>query len=1218
MELTRTTVHKGLQARAIAFSVVLVLGTVGVLAAALIHHNYCDSIRALTEKAVLHARSISKRSAPHLLPSNIRALESIILGTAGANELQVAQVIDTHGNVLAVFQRNDKFIPEVPVDLLSPIDGQVDRDTMCIAHSPEQLLIVVPIWPHPTRLDLGPTESQETSSQIEDAPIGFVRLVYGLEEVRAELAGHVLSSIGIAITVIVVGIGFTIVMVRQLLAPVKHLATVATAIAEGDMSKRASEDAVGEIGVLARSFNHMADRLQESYASIERKITERTAELEAQRHDLRTEVGERKRTDEALCESEERYRAIFEQAAISIFLVDAETAALTDFNRRAHQSLGYSREEFQILVVSDIEATEDAEEVARHIQKTIRGTGDTFEAKHRTKDGQVRDVLVSARPITIRGKTFIHSITCDITDRKRAEEALRNSEERLRTVINASKDAMIAVGENGLITLFNPAAEHMFRRAAQEMLGRPLDCLMPEEYHDLHRQYVAGYFTAGEPHGAVGKTVELPALRADGQQFQMELSLSIGQHGGKRFALALIRDVTDRKRAETELEQAKEAAEAANRAKSAFLANISHEIRTPMNGIIGMTELALATNLNKEQHEYLDTVLRCGNSLLRLLNDVLDLSKIEAGKLVIETTDLDVVELVESVADMLAIRAAAKRLELICDIDPGVPRFLRGDPVRLRQVLVNLVGNAVKFTREGEVIVGAKVEHEAGNDVSLGFRVSDTGIGIPEHRQQAIFETFIQGDGTTARQYGGTGLGLAISRQIVKLLDGEVSVESEPGKGSTFHFTVPLKRVETPGQHPTMLPEQPDGLRGRRILVVDDNATVRRVLQVTLRSWGCDTVLAAAGSEALELAKTACAAGHPFVDVHMPEMSGVEVGRALRDDTRHGQPQIIFLSSLGSRPKLDVDIQSQCVANLTKPIKQGPLVQALFAALTRTDTARGTTREAAAPADTGKRRCRTCVLLVENHPASSKAVEGILESLDCNVTTASNGRAAIKILEQESFDLIFMDVQMPEMDGLEATRRLRKQDRFKDVPIIAMTGHAMTEDRARCLTAGMDDYLTKPVSAEAIQNAVRQWSTKRRPAVSNTDSSDNLPIFSQKRTDDDRVLASPIDIEQALENLAGDRELLMEVLDTFMETIPKILEDLHNAVSNGDASRLAAAAHSLKGAAANVCAEPIRQTARRLEELSRWNELRDVDRVLADLHEHVGRLRTFAEKVQQE
>jgi len=970
-----------------------------------------------------------------------------------------------------------------------------------IAHSPEQLLIVVPIWPHPTRLDLGPTESQETSSQIEEAPIGFVRLVYGLEEVRAELARNVLSSVGIAITVIVVGIGFTIVMVRQLLAPVKHLATVATAIAEGDMSKRASEDAVGEIGVLARSFNHMADRLQKSYASIERKITERTAELEAQRHDLGTAAAERKWAEEALCESEERYRAIFEQAAISIFLVDAETAALTDFNRRAHQSLGYSREEFQKLAVSDFEAAEDTEEVARHIQKIIREKGDTFETKQRTKDGQIRDVLVSTRPITIRGKTFVQAATYDISERKRAEEALRDSEERLRTVINASKDAMIVIGENGLITLFNPAAEHMFRRSAQEMLDQPLDCLMPEEYRDLHRQYVAGYFTAGEPHGAVGKTVELPALRADGQQFQMELSLSVDQYGGRRFALALIRDVTDRKRAETELEQAKEVAEAANRAKSAFLANISHEIRTPMNGIIGMTELALATDLDKEQREYLDTVLRCGNSLLRLLNDVLDLSKIEAGKLVVETTDLDIVELVESVADMLAIRAAAKRLELICDIDPGVPRFLRGDPVRLRQVLVNLVGNAVKFTREGEVIVGAKVEHEAGNDVSLGFRVSDTGIGIPEHRQQAIFETFIQGESTTARQYGGTGLGLAISKQIIELLDGEVSVESQPGKGSTFHFTVPLERVETPGHHPTTTPEQWAALSGRRILVVDDIATVRRVLQVTLRSWGCDTVLAAAGSEALELAKTACAAGHPFdavlLDVHMPEMSGVEVGRALRDDTRHGQPQIIFLGSLGSRPKLDVDIQSQCVANLTKPIKQGLLVQALFAALTRTDTARGTTPDAVAPADTGKRRYRTCVLLVENDPASSKTAEGILESLDCEVTTASNGRAAIKILEQESFDLIFMDVQMPEMDGLEATRRLRKQDRFKDVPIIAMTGHAMTEDRARCLAAGMDDYLAKPVSAETIRNAVRQWSTKRRPAVSNTDSSDNVPILSQ-------------------------------------------------------------------------------------------------------------------------
>lgn len=1220
MESTRTTGPKGLQARAITFSVVLIMGTVGVLTAALIQYNYCDSIRALREKAVLHARSISKRSAPHLLPSNARAPESVILSTTDANELRVAQVIDTRGNVLAVFQHNGKFIPKAPTDPLSPIDGQAGRDTLRIARSPEQLLVVVPIWPHRTRPDVDPTESQESNSEIEDDPIGFVRLVYSLQEVRAELARNVLSSVGIAMTVIFVGIGLTIVMVKQLLAPVKHLAAVATAIAEGDTGKRANEDAVGEIGVLARTFNHMANRLQESRASIEREITERTAELEAQRRDLKTEVVERKRTEEALCESAERYRAIFEQAAVSIFLVDAETAALTDFNRRAHQSLGYSHEEFRKLVVPDIEATEDAEEVARHIQKIIRSRGDTFEAKHRTKDGQVRDVLVSATPITIRGRTFIHSITCDISDLKRAEEALGISEAGLQTVINASQDAMIAVGENGLITLFNPAAERMFQRSTQDMLGRPLDCVIPEEYRELHRGYVVEYFAKGEPHAAIGKTIELPAARADGTQFPMELSLSIGRHGGERFALAIIRDVTDRKRAEGELQQAKEAAEAANRTKSEFLANISHEIRTPMNGIIGMTELALATDLDKEQREYLDTVLRSGNSLLLLLNDLLDLSKIEAGKLDVETTEFDVVELVESVADMLALRAAAKKLELICDIDPRVPLFLRGDSTRLRQVLVNLVGNAVKFTERGEVIVSAEVEQEAGDNVSLGFQVSDTGIGIPEHRQRAIFETFTQGDGTTARQYGGTGLGLAISKQIVELLGGGISVESSPGKGSTFRFTVPLERVETSTHHPMTTPEQRAALRGRRILVVDDNATVCRALQSIVTSWECDASLTSAGSEALELARTASVHGSPFdavlLDVDMPQTGVLEVTHTLRNDAHCGQPGIILLSSLGSRPELDADSRSLCVANLTKPIKQGPLMQALLTALTRSDTTRAVTRNTVLPPDTHKYRPR--VLVVEDDSASSKAAEGILEGLDCDVTTAPNGRAAIAASEQKSFDLILMDVQMPEMDGLEATRHLRRHNRFKDLPIIAMTGHATTEDRARCLAAGMDDHLAKPLSTKAVKKAIHRWSTKRRLALSDSDSSDSSTTLSRKCKDDDGSQASPIDIERALENLAGDRELLMEVLNTFIQTIPKILDDLDNAISVEDASGLAAAAHNLKGAAANVCAEPIRRTARRLEELGRWNELGDVDCLLDDLREHVDRLRSFAQTVQKE
>ncbi|UCC30664.1 MAG: PAS domain S-box protein, partial [Phycisphaerales bacterium] len=993
---------------------------VGVLAAALIRHNYCDSIRALTGKAVLHARSISKRSAPHLPPSNTRALESIILGTTGANELQLAQVIDTHGNVLAVFQHNDKFIPDLPTDLLSPIDGQVDRDTLRIAHSPEQLLVVVPIWPHTTRLDLGPAESQESSSEIEDDPIGFVRLVYSLQGVRAELVRNVLSSVGIAITVIVMGMGLTIVMVRRLLAPVRHLATVATAIAEGDMSKRASEDAVGEIGVLARSFNHMANRLQESHASIERKITERTAELEAQRRDLRTEVAERKRTEEALQNGEERYRHLFEALNDAAFLAEIETGRIVETNRQGQVLLQRTRDEIVGMHQSALHPPEKGDmyrqKFADHVQ---RGQAADYDAEVIRKDGTVVPVAISASTVTVGGHHLILGLFQDITDRKRAEEALQNGEERLQMVINASQDAMIAVGENGLITLFNPAAEHMFQRSSQEVLGQPLDCVMPEKYRDLHRGYVADYFTKGEPHAAIGKTIELPAVRADGAQFPVELSLSIGQHGGERFALAIIRDVTDRKRTEGDLQQAKEAAEAANQSKSEFLANISHEIRTPMNGIIGMTELTLATDLDKEQREYLDTVLRSGNSLLRLLNDLLDLSKIEAGKLEVQTTEFDVVELVESVADMLALRAAAKKLELICDIDPRVPLFLRGDSARLRQVLVNLVGNAVKFTERGEVIVGAGVEHEADDNVSLGFQVSDTGIGIPEHRQQAIFETFTQGDGTTARQYGGTGLGLAISKQIVELLGGGISVESESGKGSTFRFTVPLQRVETPGHHPTTTPEQWAALRGRRILVVDDNATMCRVLQSTLMSWGCDAILALAGSEALELAGTASVSGSPFdavfLDADMPQTSVLEVTHTLRNDAHYGRPRIIFLSSLGSRPELDADSQSHCVANLTKPIKQGPLMQALLAALTRSDTTRAVTRNTVVPPDTHGHRRRPKVLVVEDDSASSKAAEGILEGLDCDVTAAANGRAAITALEQKSFDLVLMDVQMPEM-----------------------------------------------------------------------------------------------------------------------------------------------------------------------------------------------------------
>lgn len=939
-----------------------------------------------------------------------------------------------------------------------------------------------------------------------------------------------------------------------------------------------------------------------------------------------SDITPRKNMENDLRRKEEQYRQLVDNANDVIYETDAK-GIIRFVNPAGKRVTGYPPEEF----------------VGKHYlhfvredfhRELIRKTGIQFvkklpsiyiECPTNTKDGRQMWIGQIVRLLLDNDTvTGFHAVARDITERKMAEKALMESEEHLHAVFDNVQAGIILIDpQTHTIVNANRTAASMCSTSIEDMTG--MKC----------RGNICQAKEGSCPITDLGETLENSErilIAADGKNIPVLKTVIRVSIGGKDYLLESFVDITARKEAEERANRMAEEARAANQAKSRFLANMSHEIRTPMNGIIGMCELLLDTELTARQRQYARIIMKSGDALITLINDILDISKIEADRLELEMTDFDLRAMVEDLTDLLAVRAAEKGIEISCLIEPGVPTLVHGDPGRLRQVLVNLAGNAVKFTNQGEVAIRVEQVAQAEQGPTLKFSIRDTGIGIPREGLPLLFTSFSQVDSSSTRTFGGTGLGLAISKKLTEMMGGEIMVQSTEGKGSTFSFTVELARQQdcTPP-----VPERGEAIAGRRILVVDDNATNREILTLMLESWGVRHEQTPVGPQVLDILHKAALNGDPFalviLDSAMKEIQGEALEKMIKQDPDLENTALVMLSSLAQRGEASRARGAGFAAYLTKPVRQDHLFACLTTVLgryrDRPDASRQrpdnlVTRHTLNEAKAGRRH----ILLVEDNLTNKMVAQGMLDHLGYRVTPVKRGADAIRALRKTTFDLVLMDCQMPDMDGFETTRVIRGSESGvlnRHVPIIAMTAYVMKGDRERCIAAGMDDYLAKPVRQAELANMLAKWlpgagNDMAGPSRQSEGASDNGGTSVTERSAQEEQPGTPgvaiFDQAGLMDRLDGDRELATIVLNTFFEHIPDTIARLEESLNQADLSGVVLHAHSIKGAAANAGGSALSDAARKIEMAGRKGDMALAASLRPDILTRVELFRSAAEK----